>query len=501
MANQPTPQQPTKLQKVELEREQAERCLLSQTRRKFLTSAFGSVGSLALGTMAGPSLLAAPTNPNLDGPPATRDLRANYLTHAPKAKRVIHLCMAGGPSHLETFDYKPTLEKMHDQPMPESLTKGQPIAQLQGRVLKAFKPQTTFKKSGQSGIEISDYFPHLQTVADEMCVIKSMVTEQINHDPAHTYFNTGTIRPNNPSIGSWLLYGLGTMNENLPGFVVLTSAGGGQGQPISARQWSSGFLASKYQGVKLNAIGDPVYYVGSPDGVSTPCQSEVIEAINQLNQDHAKVVDDPEIANRIAQYELAFRMQMAMPELTDFANEDKKVVEEYGCKPGDGSFASNCLMARRLAERGVRFIQLYHRGWDHHGNLKKAMGVAAGHVDKASAALINDLKRRGMLEDTLIIWGGEFGRTPMAQGSGRDHHIKGYSMFMAGGGVKPGVTYGNTDEFGYNAQEDIVHVRDLHATMLHQLGIDHQRLTFKHQGLDAKLTGVDHAKVIKKILA
>ncbi|MEM6259854.1 MAG: DUF1501 domain-containing protein [Planctomycetota bacterium] len=496
-------QQPVQLQNVLLEREQAERCLLSQTRRKFLTSAFGSLGTLALGTMVGPKLMAAPSKPSADTA-LTEALpigARSFLTHAPKAKRVIHLCMAGGPSHLETFDYKPTLDKMHDQPMPESLTAGQPIAQLQGKALKAFKPQTTFSKCGESGTEIADIFPHIQSIADDICVIKSMRTEQINHDPAHTFFNTGTIRPHHPSIGSWLLYGLGSMNQNLPGYVVLTSWGGGQGQPISARQWHNGFLDSKYQGVKLNAVGDPVYYVGSPDGVSNPCQSEVIEAINQLNQDHARVVDDPEIASRIAQYELAFRMQVAVPELTDFSKEDPKVVEEYGCKPGDGTFASNCLMARRLAERGVRFIQLYHRGWDHHGGLHKAIRGTAGNVDQATAALINDLKHRGMLDETLIIWGGEFGRTPMAQGTGRDHHIKGYSMFMAGGGVKPGIAYGNTDEFGYNATENIVHVRDLHATMLHQLGIDHQRLTFKHQGLDAKLTGVEPAKVVRDILA
>ncbi len=494
--------QPVRLQKVLLERDIAQRYLLSQTRRKFLTSAFGSLGSLALGTMLGPRLFANPIQ-SAPGtlPPAVADLGKAYLAFAPKAKRVIHLCMAGGPSHLETFDYKPELEKFDGQTMPESLTAGQPIAQLQGKELKALKPQVSFTKSGNSGIEISDFFPHIQSIADELCVIKSMRTEQINHDPAHTFFNTGTIRPNNPSIGAWLLYGLGTMNENLPGFVVLTSAGGGQNQPISARQWSSGFLASKFQGVKLNAIGDPVYYVGSPDGVSTPCQSEIIEAINQLNQDHAKVVDDPEIANRIAQYELAFRMQMAVPELTDFSAEDPKIIEDYGCKPGDGSFASNCLMARRLAERGVRFIQLYHRGWDHHGNLAKAMPVAAKLVDQATAALIRDLKQRGMLEDTLIIWGGEFGRTPMAQGSGRDHHIKGYSMFLCGGGIKPGITYGSTDDFGYNAVDNIVHVRDLHATMLRQLGIDHQRLSFKHQGLDARLTGVEESRVIKDIIA
>ena len=468
--------------------------MLSQTRRKFLTSAFGSLGSLALGSMAGSRLLAANAQP-LSG------LAPHFMTHAARAKRVIHLCMAGGPSHLESFDPKPVLEQQHGKPMPESLTAGQPIAQLQGKALTAFGPQTTFKKCGQSGIEISDFFPHIQGIADEICVIRSMVTEQINHDPAHTYFNTGTIRPNYPSIGSWLLYGLGSMNENLPGFVVLTSEGGGQAQPISARQWSSGFLAGKYQGVKLNSIGDPVYYVGSPDGVSTPCQSELVEAINQLNQDHAKVVDDPAISDRIAQYELAFRMQMATPELTDFTKEDPRIIAEYGCTPGDGSFASNCLMARRLAERGVRFIQLYHRGWDHHGDLKNGMTKASKLVDQATAALIRDLKRRGLLEDTLIIWGGEFGRTPMAQGSGRDHHIKGYSMFVCGGGIRSGMVHGATDEFGYNAIENPVHVRDLHATMLHQLGINHERLTFKHQGLDAKLTGVEHAKVVYGLLA
>lgn len=481
------------LEPVLLDRARAERILLSQTRRKFLTSAFGSLGSLALGSMLAPRLLAA-------NPRASHGGLPKFLTHAARARRVIHLCMAGGPSHLESFDPKPELDRQHGNPMPESLTAGQPVAQLQGQALKAFRSQTTFKKCGHSGIEISDFFPHIQTLADDICVIRSMITEQINHDPAHTFFNTGTIRPNHPSIGSWLLYGLGSVNHNLPGFIVLTSEGGGQAQPISARQWSSGFLAGKYQGVKLNSIGDPVYYVGSPDGVSTPCQTELVEAINQLNEDHAKVVDDPAIADRIAQYELAFRMQMAVPELTDFSNEDPRIIAEYGCTPGDGTFASNCLMARRLAERGVRFIQLYHRGWDHHGDLKRGMGVASKLVDQATAALIRDLKRRGLLEDTLVIWGGEFGRTPMAQGTGRDHHIKGYSMFLCGGGVRSGMVHGATDDFGYNAIEDPVHVRDLHATMLHQLGIDHERLTFKHQGLDTKLTGVEPAKVVHPIL-
>jgi len=468
------------LQPVLLDRSHAERILLSQTRRKFLTSAFGSLGSLALGGMLGPRLLAA-------SPSRTPGMAPNFLTHAARAKRVIHLCMAGGPSHLESFDYKPALEKYHGKEMPEELTAGQPIAQLQGQALKAFAPQTTFQKCGQSGIEISDFFPHIQTLADDICVIRSMMTEQIN--------------PNHPSIGSWLLYGLGSTNDNLPGFIVLTSEGGGQAQPISARQWASGFLPGKFQGVKLNSIGDPVYYVGSPDGISTPCQTELVEAINQLNQDHAKVVDDPGISDRIAQYELAFRMQMAVPELTDFSNEDPRVIAEYGCTPGDGTFASNCLMARRLAERGVRFIQLYHRGWDHHGAIKQGMTTASKLVDQGTTALIRDLKRRGLLDDTLVIWGGEFGRTPMAQGTGRDHHIKGYSMFLCGGGVKSGAVYGATDEFGYNAIENPVHVRDLHATMLHQLGIDHERLIFKHQGLDTKLTGVEPAKVVHDVLA
>lgn len=481
-----------------MERAHAEQCLLSQTRRKFLTSTFGSVGSLALGSMMGSKLMAATARELGEGLPAGAK---PFLTHAPKAKRVIHLCMAGGPSHLETFDYKPTLRKHHKQPMPESLTKGQPIAQLQGRALTAFEPQTTFTKCGKAGIEIADIFPHIQKLADEICVIKSMKTEQINHDPAHTFFNTGTIRPNNPSIGSWLMYGLGSLNQNLPGFVVLTSVGGGQAQPISARQWHNGFLDSKYQGVKLNSVGDPVYYVGSPDGVSNPCQSEVIEAVNQLNQKHSKVVDDPEIASRIAQYELAFRMQMAVPELTDFSDENPKTIESYGCKPGDGSFASNCLLARRLAERGVRFIQLYHRGWDHHGGIKKYMEVSAKSSDQASAALIKDLKQRGMLEDTLVIWGGEFGRTPMGQGSGRDHHINAFSIALAGGGVKPGISYGKTDELGYGVVENECTVHDLHATMLHLCGIDFARFSYKFQGLDGRLTGVEHPHVVKDILS
>ena len=489
------------MERVELPREQAAALLLGQTRRKFLTSLCRSVGSLALGLMMGPRLLAKSA-----GAAGAATARGNWRGMmnppplVPRVRRIIHLCMAGGPSQFETLDYKPTMAALNGQDMPKSVTDGQPIAQLQGARLRVMGPQSSFRKCGQSGLEIADILPHIQGVADDLCIVRSMVTEQINHDPAHTFFNTGARVQGFPSIGSWLLYGLGSMNDNLPGFVVLTSEGGGQAQPISARQWSSGFLPSKFQGVKLNSTGEPVYYVQSPDGVSNPCQSEIIEAVAQLNQEHARVVDDPEIAERIAQYELAFRMQLATPELTDFSRESPETLALYGCKPGDGTFASNCLLARRLAERGVRFIQLYHRGWDHHGGIHAGVRRTAGMVDRPTAALITDLKRRGLLEDTLIIWGGEFGRTPMAQGDGRDHHIKGYSLFLCGGGVRGGMAYGQTDEFGYHAVENPVHVRDLHATMLHLLGLEHERLTFRHQGLDARLTGVEPAHLIQPIL-
>ncbi len=490
--NQPVDSTPLKLTPVTLSGEHGHRVLLDQTRRKFLTSATGSLGSLALAGLLGGKAF---------GGSSIRPGSAAGIPHfAPKAKRVIHLCMAGGPSQFETLDPKPVMAARNGQPMPESLTKGQPIAQLQGKALKIMGPQADFKRCGESGIEISNNLPHLQGIADELCVVRSMLTEQINHDPAHTYFNTGSRVPGYPSVGAWLMYGLGTANENLPGFVVMTSEGGGQGQPIASRQWSSGFLPSRYQGVKLNSIGEPVYYVQSPDGVSNQCQSEIVQAIIELNQEHAKVVENPEIADRIAQYELAFKMQTEVPDLADCSDESADTLELYGCRPGDGSFASNCLMARRLAERGVRFIQLYHRGWDHHSGVKDGVKNASKRVDQATAALVKDLKQRGLLEDTLIIWGGEFGRTPMAQGSGRDHHIRGYSLFMTGAGVRDGMTHGSTDELGYNAVEDPVHVRDLHATMLHLLGIDHHRLTFKHQGLDAKLTGVEPASVIRDVL-
>src|SRR4051794_22864714 len=427
-----------------------------------------------------------------------------------KAKRVIHLCMAGGPSQFESLDHKPELKKLDGKPFPESFTRGQQLAQLQGSELKARGPFCEFKKWGKSGLEVSTLFPHIGSVADELCVVKSLHTEQINHDPAHAFMNSGSIQKGRPSMGAWMLYGLGAETDSLPGFIVLTSAGKSGLQPISARQWSSGFLPSKFQGVQFQSRGNAVHYVGLPGGgrpgsAGYPAdnQRQLIDEVNRLNTILEKDRQDPEIATRISQYEMAFRMQTSVPELTDMSKEPKAVLEMYGVKePGDGSFASNCLLARRLAERGVRFIQLYHRAWDHHNNIERDMPGAAKDVDQPCAALVKDLKQRGMLDDTLIIWGGEFGRTPMGQGTGRDHHIQAFSIWLAGGGVKGGTSYGSTDELGYKYVTDgqEVHVRDLHATMLHLCGLDHTRLTYKFQGLDVKLTGVEPARVLHDVL-
>lgn len=423
------------------------------------------------------------------------------LHHPCKAKRIIYLCMAGGPSHLETLDDKPELAKMHGKPMPTSFTKGQPIAQLQGRKLTCFAPQHKFRSFGESGQRIAEIFPQLGSVSDDICIVNSMVTEAINHDPAHTYMNTGSLISGRPSMGSWLNYGLGSESDNLPGFVVLTSLGKfGQAQPIAARQWHSGFLPSRFQGVEFRSTGDPVLYVRNPDGVTRKRQEDVVRAVQSLNRIQDQVVNDPEIATRISAYETAFRMQKSVPDLMDVSDEPKHIFDLYGTKGGDGSFAANCLLARRLAERGVRFVQLYHRAWDHHGGVKRASKGTAGEVDQACAALIKDLKQRDMLKDTLVVWGGEFGRTPMAQGNGRDHHIKGFSLWMAGGGIRGGITHGKTDELGYNAVEDVVHVNDFHATILHLMGIDHERLTYRFQGRDFRLTDVS-GHVIESILA
>lgn len=471
------------------------------TRRAFLGRSSAGMGMVALASLLKPNLLQAADAPAGKGQLDRWKGVVNPLHHVAKAKRVIYLYMAGGPSHLETFDYRPQLAKMHGQPMPESFTKGQPIAQLQGQKLNCFAPQHPFKKYGKNGQEICEIFPHIGSVADEICIIRSMKTEAINHDPAHTFMNTGTTISGRPAMGSWLWYGLGSMSDNLPGFVVLISTGkAGQQQPVSARQWHSGFLPSQFQGVEFRSKGDPVLYVKNPQGVTAERQRDVVEAVQALNRMQNSTVDDPEIATRIAQYEMAFRMQTSVPGLMDLSNEPRDVLDLYGTRGGDGSFAANCLLARRLAERGVRFIQLYHRDWDHHGAIQRDVKITAEEVDQGAAALLTDLKRRGMLDETLVIWGGEFGRTPMAQGSGRDHHIKGFSMWLAGGGIKGGITHGSTDEFGYNAVEDVVDVHDLHATLLHLLGINHKKLTFKFQGRDFRLTDV-HGNVVEKILA
>lgn len=485
------------------------------TRRQVLRRTFLRDSGLGLGATAFQGMLAADlwnSRASAAGAGGDREPprpsvaaagRADTPHHPPRAKRVIFLCMAGGPSHLETFDYKPQLAELDGQPMPASFTEGQPIAQLQGQELKCLGPLTGFQRYGESGHWISDYLPWHQKMADDLCVVKSMVTEQINHDPAHTFMNTGTAISGRPSMGSWVTYGLGSETEDLPGFVVLTSVGGRNPQPIASRQWSSGFLPSRYQGVEFNSSGDPVHYVRPPRGVDRVGQRRLIDTIGRLNRERHAATHDPEIETRLATYEMAFRMQTSVPELADLSDEPRHVLEMYGATPGDGSYASNCILARRLAERGVRFIHLYHRGWDHHGDLDRYMGICCGLTDRPTWALLTDLKNRGMLDDTLLIWGGEFGRTPMFQGkggAGRDHHIQGFSMWMAGGGIRPGIGHGETDELGYNAVEKVVHVRDLHATMLHLLGLDHHRLSVKHQGLDMRLTGVEPARVVKEIL-
>ena len=464
----------------------------NQSRRSFLGQTSQGVGAVALATMLNSASVQAD---------AVRGVLAT-LPLPQRAKRVIWLSMAGGPSQLETFDPKPKLAEMHGQPMPESFTKGQQLAQLQGQKLNCFGPQHPFAKFGQNQVEICSLFPLIGSVIDDICLIRSMTTEAINHDPAHMFMNTGSQIAGRPSMGAWVTYGLGSESTDLPGFVVLTSLGkGGQNQPIAARQWNSGFLPTRYQGVQLRGKGDSVLYLNNPPGISRDQQGSDVAAINALNVQQQSMQDDPEIATRIAQYEMAFRMQASVPELMDIRGEGPSTLELYGCQPGDGSFAANCLLARRLAERGVRFIQLYHKDWDHHGGVKEGVALKAQEIDRACMALITDLKQRGMFHDTLIVWAGEFGRTPMSQGgNGRDHHNKAMTVWLAGAGMRGGIVHGATDDLGYAAVENTCTVHDLHATMMHQLGIEHDSFSVKFQGLDAKLTGVEGAKVIHEIL-
>ncbi len=468
---------------------------LSPCRRTFLAGAGLGFGRIALASMLGASSARA----------RETDERWSGILDRPhrrvRARRIIHLCMAGGPSHLETFDPKPELARLDGQPFPASFTAGQQLAQLQNTPLVARGAFCEYARCGESGLEIAAIFPHVSRVADRLCILRSMQTEQINHDPAHFFMNAGSTIKGRPSMGSWLLYGLGSETQDLPGFVVFTSAGKSGQQPVSSRQWSAGFLPSQFQGIQFQSRGDAVHYVRTPDGVGEEGQRRALDEIVRLDRLLDEERADPEIETRIRQYELAFRMQSSIPELLDVRDESPETLALYGIQNvGDGSFASNCLLARRLAERGVRFIQLYHRAWDHHDSITNAMPDAARDVDQPSAALIEDLARRGMLEDTLVLWGGEFGRTPMAQGSGRDHHILAFSVFLAGGGVRGGMAYGATDELGYRSVENVVSVHDLHATMLHLCGIDHERLTFRFQGRDFRLTDVS-GRVIEAILS
>lgn len=464
------------------------RHILDVTRRHFFGQSATGIAAAALGSMLNPSSTeaSAPTR--------------SFPNHPPKAKRVIYLYMAGGPSQFETFDDKPMLRELSGKPIPKSLTDGVKLAFLQYEALKCFGTDVGFKQCGKSGQSISNLLPHLQGVADDLCVVRTLQTDQVNHDPAHTFMNTGFSIAGRPSMGSWLSYGLGAESEELPSFVVMRS--GPLGQPIPTTAWHNGFLPGKHQGVEFYGSDQPLNYLKSPAGVSQSTQAETIRSIGALNQIYNDQVKDPEILTRINQYELAFQMQTSVPDLANFAAESEEIQQLYGVndKP-DGSFGSNCLMARRMAERGVRFIQLYHTGWDHHGGVVKGVTDRAKEVDQGCAALLKDLKERGMLDDTLVIWGGEFGRTPMSQGgSGRDHHTKSGPLWMAGGGVKAGTSYGETDDFGFTATREPFHVHDFHATVLHLLGINHKRLTFRYKGFDFRLTNV-HGNVIEKVLA
>ncbi len=467
-------------------------------RRSFL----GLTG-LGLGAMAARHLLAAEL-----GIPTTATAPASNPHFAPTAKRVIYLFQSGGPSHIDLFDHKPGLEKVHGQDLPDSVRQGQRLTGMTAgqKNFPVCQSIAKFAQHGQSGQWISDLLPHTAKVADRIAVIRSMHTEAINHDPGITFINTGSQFPGLPSMGSWISYGLGSMNRNLPSYVVLTSQGTGKdpGQPIFSRLWGSGFLPSSHQGVQFRSGKDPVLYLNDPDGVTRDDRREMLDDLAGLNHLRHGKMGDPEILTRISQYEMAFRMQTSAPELADLSDEPESVFALYGEEARiPGTYAYNCLLARRMAERGVRFTQLFHRGWDQHLKLPTHLANQCRDTDQASAALITDLAQRGLLEDTLVIWGGEFGRTVYSQGklgSGRDHHGRCFSMWVAGGGVKGGASYGLTDDYSYNVVENPVHIRDLNATILHCLGMDHNRFTFRFQGLNQKPTGVQPAKVVSGIL-
>jgi len=433
------------------------------------------------------------------------------LHHAPKAKRVIYLFMSGGPSHIDLFDYKPALRAHHGQELPASIRMGQRVTGMTSgqSSFPCVYPMFDFRRQGKAGIWLSELLPNLGSVSDEICLIKSLHTEAINHDPAVTFIQTGSQQPGRPSLGSWLSYGIGTENQNLPSFIVMISQGSGNrtDQPLFSRLWGSGFLPSDHQGVRFRSGRDPVLYLSNPAGVAAEGRREMLDATRSLNELARESFGDPEINTRIEQYEMAFRMQTSVPDLTDLSSESRSVLDMYGVDRGydDGGFGRNCLLARRMVERGVRFVQLFHRGWDQHGALPTQIRGQSRDVDQPAAALIRDLKQRGLLDDTLVIFGGEFGRTVYSQGAltannyGRDHHGRCFSIMMAGGGVKPGITYGATDDFCYNVVENPVHIHDFNATVLHLLGLDHLRLTHRFQGRDYRITDV-HGEVVRDIL-
>jgi hypothetical protein len=475
---------------------------LNHTRRHFLTRAGLGLGSIALGSLLAPGIFGRKQE-ELD------TLPLGVAQFAPKAKRVIYLFQNGAPSQLETFDYKPKLNEMIGQDLPASIRMGQRLTGMTANqerfplVGSAFE----FKQHGKSGAWVSSMFPHMASIVDDICIIKTIHTEAINHDPALTFFQTGAQQGNRPSMGAWMSYGLGSENKNLPAYCVLLSRGRGNGQGVYSNLWTNGFLDSIHQGVVFSSGEDPILYLNNPEGQDRSSRRDMLDQLSKLNSMAFEQFGDPEIQSKIQQYEMSYRMQTAVPELTDLSKEPDHIIRMYGpeCLV-PGSYAANCLLARKLSESGVRFVQLYHQGWDQHGNLVGEMPLQAQDVDRASAALIKDLKQRGLLDETLVIWGGEFGRTNYCQGNlgkdnyGRDHHPKCFSIWMAGGGIKPGIVYGETDEFGYNIVKDPVSVHDFHATIEHLMGIDHEKLTYKHLGRRYRLTDIA-GQIIPGIMA
>ncbi len=468
-------------------------------RRKFLNIGARGMGAMGLASLAQPGMLNAAGRGAMGEP-----------HFKPKAKRVIYLFFSGGPSHIDMYDYKPAMRKIHGIELPDSIRNGQRITGMTSgqKSFPCVAPMFDFKQHGQSGGYFSEILPNVASIADEISLIRSVNTEAINHDPAITYINTGTQQLGHPSMGAWLNYGLGSPSDNLPGYIVMISKGRGGSQALYSRLWGSGFLPSKHQGVKFRSSGEPVLYLNNPPGITSGSRRAILDSINAVNRAKFEETQDSEIQTRIAQYEMAFRMQASVPDLTDLKSEPDHVFEQYGKDAKTpGKFAYNCILARRMLERGVPFVQLFHRGWDQHGNCPRDVRRQCEDVDQPAAALVRDLKQRGMLEDTVVICGGEFGRTIYSQGSltkdnhGRDHHGRCFTMWMAGGGIRKGHVHGETDDFSYNIVRDPVHINDLNATVLQCLGIDHERFTYRYQGLDQRLTGVQGARVVNEILA